>query len=137
MRPVDILLVEDDEGDVWLTRDAFEHYKIGNSLHVVSDGVSALEYLRRAGGPRPGLILLDLNLPRLDGRTVLAELAADEELRDIPVVVLTTSEAEEDIVRSFDLRASAYITKPVDFDRLVEVVQRLDDFYLAVVRPAS
>jgi CheY-like chemotaxis protein len=137
MTPVEILLVEDDAGDVWLTRDAFEHYKVANALHVVGDGVSALRFLRRQPPfedmPRPGLILLDLNLPRLDGRAVLAELATDLDLRDIPVVVLTTSRADEDIVRGFGLHASTYVTKPVDFDRLAEIVQRLDDFYLTVV----
>jgi CheY-like chemotaxis protein len=136
--PIDILLVEDDAGDIWLTRDAFGYHKVGNTLHVVSDGVSALQFLRGegpfAGAPRPGLVLLDLNLPRLDGRAVLAELADDEDLRDIPVVVLTTSAAEEDIMRSFGLHANTYVTKPVDFDRLVEVVRRLDDFYFTVVR---
>ena len=134
---VDILLVEDDAGDVWFTRDTFDYYKIGNQLHVVSDGVAALRFVRRQPPyedvPRPGLILLDLDLPRLDGRAVLAELAADPDLRDIPVVVLTTSDAESDIMRSFTLAASAYVTKPVDFDRLVDVVRRLDDFYLTVV----
>ncbi len=139
-RRVDILLVEDDAGDVWFTRDTFEYYKVDNALHVVSDGVSALRFLRRQppyeDAPRPGLILLDLKLPKLDGRAVLAELRADEALRDIPVVVLTTSDAEADIVRTFDLGASAYITKPVDFEQLVEVVRRLDHYYLTVVRGA-
>jgi CheY-like chemotaxis protein len=138
--PVDILLVEDDPGDVWFTRDTFEYYKVHNALHVVSDGEAALRYLRRqppyASAGRPGVILLDLDLPRMDGRAVLAELTADEELRDIPVVVLTTSQAEADVVRSTRLGASAYITKPVDFDRLVDIVRGLDDFYLTVVRAA-
>ncbi|MPZ79187.1 MAG: response regulator [Actinophytocola sp.] len=137
-RPVDILLVEDDAGDVWLTRDTFEYFKIGNSLHVVSDGIAALRFVRRQppyeDAPRPGLILLDLDLPRLDGREVLAELTADPALRDIPVVILTTSDAESDILRTFDLGAGAYVTKPVDFDRLVELVRDLDGFYLTVVR---
>ncbi|HEV7651754.1 MAG TPA: response regulator [Actinophytocola sp.] len=138
--PVDILLVEDDPGDVWFTRDTFEYYKVSNALHVVSDGVTALAYLRRQppyqDAQRPGVILLDLDLPRMDGRAVLAELTADEQLRDIPVVVLTISQAEADVVRSMSLGAAAYITKPVDFDRLVEIVRRLDDFYLTVVRAA-
>jgi CheY-like chemotaxis protein len=136
--PVDILLVEDDPGDVWFTRDTFEYYKVGNALHVVSDGEAALQYLRRqppyANVGRPGVILLDLDLPRMDGRAVLAELTADDDLRDIPVVVLTTSQAEADVVRTMRLGASAYITKPVDFDRLVDIVRGLDDFYLTVVR---
>ena len=139
--PVDILLVEDDLGDVWFTRDTFEYYKVGNALHVVNDGVSALRFLRRQtpyeDAPRPGVILLDLKLPKLDGRAVLAELRADERLRDIPVVVLTNSQDEVDIVRSTSLGASAYVTKPVDFDRLIEIVRRLDDFYLTVTRTHS
>jgi CheY-like chemotaxis protein len=136
--PIDILLVEDDPGDVLMTREAFEHHKIRNALHVVSDGVEALEFLRREGRfadvPRPGLILLDLNLPRKDGRELLAEVKQDPRLRTIPVVVLTTSEAEEDIVRSYDLHANAYVTKPVDFDKFVEVVRKIDDFWVTVVQ---
>jgi CheY-like chemotaxis protein len=136
--PIDILLVEDDPGDVLMTREAFEHHKIHNSLYVVSDGVEALQFLRREASfsdvPRPGLILLDLNLPKKDGREVLAEIKVDPELRTIPVVVLTTSEAEEDILRSYDLHANAYVTKPVDFERFVEVVRQIDDFFVTVVK---
>ncbi|MFL6142076.1 MAG: response regulator [Labedaea sp.] len=136
--PIDILLVEDDPGDVLMTREAFEHHKIRNALHVVSDGVEALQFVRREppyqDAPRPGLILLDLNLPKRDGREVLAELKADADLRRIPVVVLTTSEAEEDILRSYSLHANAYVTKPVDFDRFVEVVRQIDDFFVSVVK---
>ena len=135
---VDVLLVEDDDGDVLMTREAFEHHKIRNNLHVVQDGEEALQFLRREGeyadAPRPGLILLDLNLPRVDGREVLARIKADEVLRRIPVVVLTTSEAEEDILRSYDLYANAYVTKPVDFEAFVKVVRQVDDFYINVVR---
>ncbi|PRY37307.1 response regulator [Umezawaea tangerina] len=135
---VDVLLVEDDPGDALMTQEAFEHHKIRNSLHVVRDGVEALQFLRREGehanAPRPGLILLDLNLPRMDGREVLAEVKADERLRSIPVVVLTTSEAEEDILRSYNLHANAYVTKPVDFDRFIEVVRQIDDFFVTVVK---
>ena len=135
---IDVLLVEDDPGDALMTREAFEHHKIRNSLHVVADGVEALRFLRReepyADAPRPGLILLDLNLPRKDGREVLAEVKADERLRTIPVVVLTTSEAEEDILRSYDLHANAYVTKPVDFDRFIEVIRQIDDFFVTVVK---
>jgi CheY-like chemotaxis protein len=135
---IDVLLVEDDAGDVLMTREAFEHHKIRNELHVVSDGLEAVQFLRRDGGyadaPRPGLILLDLNLPRKDGREVLAEIKEDPELRTIPVVVLTTSEAEEDIVRSYDLHANAYITKPVDFTSFVEVIRQIDDFFVTVVK---
>lgn len=137
-RPVDILLVEDDDGDVWLTRDTFEYFKVGNALHVVGDGIAALRFMRRQppyeNAPRPGLVLLDLDLPGLDGRAVLAELTADPALHDIPVVILTTSDAESDVMRSLSLGAAAYVTKPVDFDRLDEVVRNLDGFCLTVVR---
>ena len=135
---VDVLLVEDDPGDVLLIREAFEYNKVHNSLHVVSDGVEALDFLHRRNGhadaPRPDLVLLDLNLPRKDGREVLEEVKADKDLRTIPIVVLTTSEAEEDILRSYDLHANAYVTKPVDFDRFIEVVRLIDDFFVTVVK---
>lgn len=135
---VDVLLVEDDPGDVLMTREAFEDYKIANRLSVVSDGVSALEFVRKQGeyadAPTPDLILLDLNLPRMDGREVLAALKDDPELRSIPVVVLTTSEAEEDILRSYSMYANAYVTKPVDFDRFINVVRSIDEFFVSVVR---
>jgi CheY-like chemotaxis protein len=135
---VTVLLVEDDPGDVVLVREAFEYNKLHNALHVAADGVEALDFLHRrndhAGAPRPDLILLDLNLPRKDGREVLAEIKADADLRTIPVVVLTTSQAEEDILRSYDLHANAYVTKPVDFERFIEVVRRIDDFFVTVVK---
>ena len=135
---VDVLLVEDDEGDVLMTREAFEHYKIRNTLHVVTDGEQALQFVRQAGeftdAPRPGLIMLDLNLPRRDGLEVLAELKADPELRVIPVVILTTSQAEEDIVRSYSLHANAYVTKPVDFERFIDVIRQIDSFFITVVK---
>ncbi|WP_433803203.1 response regulator [Actinomycetospora sp. CA-084318] len=135
---IDVLLVEDDEGDVLMTREAFEHHKLRNTLHVVSDGVEALEFLRREGAhadaPRPGLILLDLNLPRKDGRQVLEEIKSDETLRSIPVVVLTTSQAEEDILRSYDLHANAYVAKPVDFERFIDIIRQIDDFFVTVVK---
>jgi CheY-like chemotaxis protein len=135
---IDILLVEDDDGDVLMTREAFEYHKIRNRLHVVSDGEKALQFLRRQGpygdAPRPGLILLDLNLPRKDGREVLADLKTDPELCVIPVVVLTTSEAEEDILRSYSLHANAYVSKPVDFSRFVEVIRQIDEFFVTVVK---
>ncbi|ONI80265.1 two-component system response regulator [Saccharothrix sp. ALI-22-I] len=135
---IDVLLVEDDPGDALMTQEAFEHHKIRNQLHVVRDGIEALQFLRREepyeDAPRPGLILLDLNLPKMDGREVLAEIKADETLRPIPVVVLTTSEAEEDILRSYNLHANAYVTKPVDFDRFIEVVRQIDDFFVTVVK---
>jgi two-component system response regulator len=136
--PVEILLVEDDPGDVLMTREALADAKMANELHVVNNGEEALAFLFREGeyadAPRPGLILLDLNLPRVDGREVLARIKAEEELRRIPVVVLTTSEAEEDVLRSYDLHANAYVTKPVDFEAFVKVVRQVDDFYINVVR---
>jgi len=135
---VDVLLVEDDAGDVLMTREAFEHYKIRNTLHVVTDGEQAIQFVRREGdfadAPRPGLIMLDLNLPRRDGLEVLAEIKADPELRVIPVVILTTSQAEEDIVRSYALHANAYVTKPVDFERFIEVIRQIDNFFITVVQ---
>jgi CheY-like chemotaxis protein len=135
---IQILLVEDDPGDVLMTREAFEDNKVANHLHVVYDGTSALEFLRNEGeytdAPTPDLILLDLNLPRMDGREVLAEVKNDPLLRQIPVVVLTTSEAEEDVLRSYALHANAYVTKPVDFERFIEVVRKIDEFFVSVVR---
>ncbi|MDL5159761.1 response regulator [Actinomycetospora termitidis] len=135
---IDVLLVEDDEGDVLMTREAFEHHKLRNTLHVVPDGVEALQFLRREGtyadAPRPGLILLDLNLPRKDGRQVLEEIKSDEVLRAIPVVVLTTSQAEEDILRSYNLHANAYVAKPVDFERFIDIIRQIDDFFVTVVK---
>jgi CheY-like chemotaxis protein len=137
-RPIDILLVEDDPGDVLITKEALEHSKVTNSLNIVDDGEQALAYLRREGvyadATRPDLILLDLNLPRRDGREVLAEVKDDPDLRRIPIVVLTTSQAEEDILRSYDLHANAFVSKPVDFDRFVEVVRQVDEFFFTVVR---
>ena len=138
VRPIEVLLVEDDEGDVLMTREALAEGRIVNRLSVAGDGVEALEYLRRDGrhtdAVRPDLILLDLNLPKRDGRQVLSEIKGDPELRRIPVVVLTTSEAEEDVLRSYDLHANAYVTKPVDFDRFVNVIRQIDDFFISVVR---
>jgi CheY-like chemotaxis protein len=131
--PITVLLVEDDPGDVVLIQEAFEHNKVSNSLFVVGDGVEAMEYLR-SDQPRPDLVLLDLNLPRKDGREVLAEVKSDPALRSIPVVVLTTSKAEEDILRSYDLHANAYVTKPVDFNRFIEVVRQIDEFFVTVVK---
>jgi CheY-like chemotaxis protein len=137
-RPVEILLVEDNPGDARLTREALNEAKIRNNLHHAMDGVEALAFLRREGqhaeAPRPDIILLDLNLPRKDGREVLAELKADATLCTIPVVVLTTSEAEQDIVRSYQLHANCYITKPVDLEKFLAIVRAIEDFWLAVVR---
>jgi CheY-like chemotaxis protein len=133
----DVLLVEDDPGDVLMTREAFEHYRIRNTLHVVGDGEQAMQFLRQAGEytsmPRPGLILLDLNLPRRNGLEVLADVKSDAELLSIPVVVLTTSQAEEDILRSYALHANAYISKPVDFDRFNDVIRQINKFFLTLV----
>jgi CheY-like chemotaxis protein len=137
-RAIDVLLVEDDPGDVLMTREAFEDNKVANRLFVVNDGVMAMEFLRKEGEhadvPTPDLVLLDLNLPRMDGREVLAALKDDPDLRRIPVVVLTTSEAEEDVLRSYSLHANAYVTKPVDFERFIAVVRQIDDFFVEVVR---
>jgi CheY-like chemotaxis protein len=138
MNPIDVLVVEDDAGDTLMIREAFDHNKVHNSLAAVTDGVEAMRYLRKEGeyadAPRPDLILLDLNLPRMDGREVLAEIKQDESLAMIPVVVLTTSAAEEDVLRSYKLHANAYVTKPVDFDRFIEVVRQIDDFFVTVVK---
>ena len=137
-RCIDVLLVEDDPGDVLLTQEAFEHNKVQNRLHIVADGEQAMAFLRREGQyadkPRPDLVLLDLNLPRKDGREVLEDIKADGELRSIPVVVLTTSEAEEDVLRSYNLHANAYVAKPVDFDQFIRVVRQIDDFFVSVVK---
>jgi CheY-like chemotaxis protein len=138
IRVVDVLLVEDDPGDVLMTQEAFADHKVHNRLHVVSDGVEAMAFLRKEGSyadaTTPDLILLDLNLPKMDGREVLAAIKEDETLRSIPVVILTTSEAEEDVLRSYSLHANAYVTKPVDFERFIDVVRRIDDFFVTVVR---
>jgi CheY-like chemotaxis protein len=135
---IDVLLVEDDPGDVLMTREAFAEHGMANRLAVVSDGVEALAYLRREGeyaeATRPDLVLLDLNLPRRDGREVLAEIKADDQLHLIPVVVLTTSQADEDILRSYQLHANAYVTKPVDFERFVSVVRQIDEFFVNVAK---
>jgi CheY-like chemotaxis protein len=135
---IDILLVEDSPGDVRLTREALQEGKVLNELKVVSDGVEALDYLFQRGShrdaTRPDLILLDLNLPKKDGREVLAEIKADQHLKRIPVVVLTTSLAEEDVVKSYNLHANCYIAKPVDFDRFIQVVKSIDAFWLSIVR---
>ena len=135
--PAEILLVEDNPGDVRLTREALRDGKVRNNLSVVTDGVEALAFLRREGryadAPRPDVILLDLNLPKKDGREVLAEVKADERLRRIPVVVLTTSADERDVLRSYELQAACYITKPVDLDQFIAVVQSIEDFWLTIV----
>lgn len=138
---IDILLVEDNEGDVRLTQEALRDAKIRNTLYVATDGVEALKFVRGlgeyAGKPRPDLILLDLNLPKKDGREVLAEIKADAKLRSIPVVVLTTSSAEKDILQSYNLHANCYITKPVDFDNFMEIIKTIEHFWLNVVKLPS
>jgi CheY-like chemotaxis protein len=136
--PIEVLLIEDDPGDVLMTQEAFDEHKLRNKLTVVTDGDAALSYLRREGEYKdavvPDLILLDLNLPRRDGREVLAEIKKDDRLGRIPVVVLTTSQADEDIMRSYELHANAYVTKPVDFDRFIAVVRQIDEFFVSVVK---
>ena len=136
--PIEILLVEDNPGDVRLTREALGEGKIFSNLCVARDGVEAMAFLRKAGQyarvPRPDLILLDLNLPRKDGLEVLAEVKSDESLRRIPVVILTTSQAEEDIVKTYDLHVNCYITKPVDLDQFVKIVESIEEFWLTIVK---
>ncbi len=137
-RAIDILLVEDDPGDELITREAFAHNKLHNRLHVARDGEQGLDYLYQRGAyrdaPRPDLILLDLNLPKYDGRQLLEKIKSDPDLCCIPVVVLTTSSAEEDIVRSYELHANAYVTKPVDLDQFISAVRQIEGFFLQVVR---
>jgi CheY-like chemotaxis protein len=136
-RPVEILLVEDNPGDERLTREALKEGKVYSNLHWVKDGVEALEFLHRRGkhekAPRPDIILLDLNLPKKDGREVLQDIKNDGELKRIPVVVLTTSKAEEDVLRTYNLHANCYVTKPVDLEKFMVVVKSIDVFWLTVV----
>lgn len=136
--PIEILLVEDNPGDVRLAREALKENKVKNNLHVVEDGVSAMEFLRKQGNyqnvPRPDLILLDLNLPKKDGREVLAEIKTDTDLKRIPVVMLTISKAEEDIIRAYDSHVNCYITKPIDLDQFIKVVRSVEDFWLTIVK---
>ena len=136
-RPVEILLVEDNPGDERLTREALKEGKVYNNLHWVKDGVEAMAFLRRQGNhrnaPRPDIVLLDLNLPRKDGREVLEEIKTDDDLKRIPVVVLTTSKAEEDVLRTYNLHANCYVTKPVDLEKFIVVVKSIDVFWLTIV----
>jgi CheY-like chemotaxis protein len=138
LQPVEVLLVEDDPGDELMTREAFEDNKIGNTLHVARDGKEALDFLYRRGAhadaPSVDLILLDLNLPKYDGRQVLEQIKSDPDLTHVPVVILTTSSSEEDILRSYKLHANAYVTKPVDVNQFIAAVRQIDDFFLSVVR---
>ncbi len=137
VRPVQILLVEDNPGDVGLTIEALKEAKVFNKLTVVKDGIEALSLLRRQGqharATRPDLILLDLNLPKKDGREVLAEIKADDNLKHIPVIILTTSESEQDVIKSYNLHANCYIVKPLDLDRFITVVKSIEDFWLRIV----
>lgn len=137
-KPIQILLVEDNPGDVRLTKEALKESKVLNRLHVVEDGVEAMAFLRRQGkyvnAVHPDLILLDLNLPKKDGKEVLAEIKDDPDLKRIPVVILTVSKAEEDIIKTYNLHANCYITKPVDFDRFTEVVKAIEDFWFTIVK---
>ncbi len=137
-RPIEILLVEDNPGDVRLTREALKEDKVRNRLHVVEDGLAALAWLRREGEyarvPRPDIILLDLNLPKKDGREVLSEIKTDKDLKRIPVVVLTTSRAEEDVLRAYNFNANCYITKPVDLEQFIRVVKAIEEFWLTIVK---
>ena len=139
--PVEILLVEDNPGDVRLTQEALKESKVTNHLSVAEDGVEALAFLKREGkyadAPRPDLLLLDLNLPKKDGRELLEEIKVDDNLKRIPVVVLTTSKAEEDILRMYDQHANCYITKPIDFDQFIEVIKSIEDFWLTIVKLPS
>lgn len=141
VRPIEILLVEDNPGDVRLTKEALADAKVANHLEVACDGIDAMQYLRKAGkyhcAARPDLILLDLNLPKMDGRQVLNEIKADPELRRIPVVVITSSEAEQDIARSYDLHANCYVSKPLDLARFIQVVKSIEDFWMTIVKLPS
>ena len=137
IRTIDILMVEDDPGDVRLTREALKGSKLLHSLNVVEDGVAALDYLHKVApyeqAVRPDIVLLDLNLPKKDGREVLAAMKQDATLRAIPVVILTTSQAEEDVLRAYNLNANCYVTKPVDFDQFMRIVRTIEEFWLNVV----
>jgi CheY-like chemotaxis protein len=137
-QPIEILLVEDNMGDVDLAREALETGKVRNTLHVVGDGEAAMAFLNRQGkyadAPRPDLILLDLNLPKKDGREVLSEIKSDAALRSIPVVILSTSKAEEDIIKTYDLHANCYITKPIDLHQFIRVVQAIEEFWFTIVK---
>ena len=136
--PIEILLVEDNPGDVLLTQESLSDSKVNNTLHVVKDGVEAMAFVRRqreyADRPRPDLILLDLNLPRMDGREVLEELKSDEDLRRIPVVILTTSSQQDDVVQAYNAHANCYITKPIDLEQFMKVVRTIESFWLEIVK---
>ncbi len=138
VKPIDILLVEDNPGDADLARETLENSKVYNKLHVVDDGEKAMAFLRREGkfadAPRPDLVILDLNLPKKDGREVLAEIKSDRDLKRIPVVILTISSDEEDILKTYDLHANCFITKPIDLNQFIKVVESIEDFWLTIVK---
>ena len=138
LEPIEVLLVEDDAGDELMTREAFEDNKIRNRLHVARDGEEALDFLYRRGvhaeAPAADLILLDLNLPKYDGRQILEQIKSDPELSHVPVVILTTSSSEEDILRSYRLHANAYVSKPVDFENFIDAIRQIDDFFMTLVK---
>ena len=138
LRPIEILLVEDNPGDVRLTQEAARETKVHNNMHIVNNGNDAMAFLRHEGRfgtvPRPDLILLDLNMPGMDGREVLRLVKSDESLRRIPVVIITSSQAEEDILRAYDLQASCYVTKPVDLEQFIKVVKSIENFWLTIVK---
>lgn len=137
-KPIDILLVEDNPGDARLAKEALKDSKLKNNLHIAEDGIEAMEFLNKKGqfanAPRPDLILLDLNLPRKDGREVLADIKSDENLKRIPVVILTTSQAEEDIIKTYNLHANCFISKPIDLNQFIKVVKSIEDFWLTIVK---
>jgi two-component system, chemotaxis family, response regulator Rcp1 len=138
IKPIDILVVEDNSGDARLIKEALNDDKIFSSLYIVNDGVEAMDFLRRKGkyktAPEPDLIILDLNLPKKDGREVLAELKADDELKHIPIVIMTISQAEEDIIKSYNLHANCFITKPIDLNQFIKVVKSIEDFWFSIVK---
>jgi len=137
VKPIEILLIEDNLGDVRLVEETFKEYKVKNKLHIAYDGIEAINFLKKKGDyasmPRPDLILLDLNLPKKDGREVLDDIKKDDNLKSIPIVILTTSREEEDILRSYNLHANCYITKPVDLDQFIKIVKSVEDFWLSIV----
>jgi chemotaxis family two-component system response regulator Rcp1 len=137
-KPIEILLVEDNPGDYRLAEEVFKEAKVNNTMHIITDGAEAIKFLKKEGkykdSPRPDLILLDLNLPKKDGKEVLADIKADENLKRIPVVILTVSSNEEDIIKSYDLHANAFITKPIDLDQFIKVVRSIEDFWLSIVK---
>ena len=137
-KPINILIVEDNEGDARLIMEVLKDGKILSSLHIVCDGVQAMDFLHNSGeyaaSPRPDLIILDLNLPRKDGRVVLSEIKGDANLKKIPVIVMTTSQAEEDILKSYNLHANCYITKPIDLDQFIRVIKSIEEFWFTIVK---